>query len=79
MIKSQDPGFGTSWTTYIQKNCLPSASLCDAAWSFERVMDYELDTKVIQISRSKFVAHHSVLRSTKGARLDPDRSAWSSV
>ena len=33
-------------TTYVQKNCLPSASSCDAAWSFERVMDHELDTEV---------------------------------
>ena len=35
---SQFPVF----TIYAQKTCLPSASKCDAAWSFERVMNYEL-------------------------------------
>ena len=40
-----DPVF----TFYVQKNCLPSAATCDAGWSFERVMDYELDTEVRQI------------------------------
>ena len=35
---SQFPVF----TIYVQKTCLPSASTCDAAWSFERVMNHEL-------------------------------------
>ncbi len=39
---SQFPVF----TIYLQKNCLPSAKLCDAAWSFERVFNYTLDTEV---------------------------------
>ena len=42
LTKSQYPVF----TIYVQKNCLPSAASCDAAWSFERVMDYKLDTEV---------------------------------
>ena len=47
LTKSQYPVF----TIYVQKNCLPSASSCDAAWSFERVMDHELDTEVRSSSR----------------------------
>ena len=47
LTKSQYPVF----TIYVQKNCLPSAASCDAAWSFERVMDHELDTEVRQIPR----------------------------
>lgn len=47
LTKSQYPVF----TIYVQKNCLPSAASCDAAWSFERVMDHELDTEVRQLSR----------------------------
>ena len=42
LTPSQFPVF----TIYVQKNCLPSASVCDAAWSFERVMDHQLDTQV---------------------------------
>jgi len=42
LTPSQFPVF----TIYVQKNCLPSASLCDAAWHFDRVMDYELDTEI---------------------------------
>ena len=42
LTKSQYPVF----TIYVQKNCLPSAPSCDAAWSFERVMDHQLDTEV---------------------------------
>merc|ERR1719228_2915873 len=39
---SQFPVF----TIYVQKNCLQSAATCDAAWSFERVMDHQLDTEI---------------------------------
>ena len=42
LTKSQYPVF----TIYVQKNCLPSAASCDAAWSFDRVMNHELDTEV---------------------------------
>jgi len=42
LTKSQYPVF----TIYVQKNCLPSAASCDAAWSFERVMDHSLDTEI---------------------------------
>ena len=42
LTKSQYPVF----TIYVQKNCLPSAPSCNAAWSFERVMDHALDTEV---------------------------------
>merc|ERR1719219_1831112 len=42
LTPSQFPVF----TIYVQKNCLPSAASCDAAWSFERVMDHQLDTEV---------------------------------
>ena len=42
LTPSQFPVF----TIYVQKNCLPSASTCDAAWSFERVMNHQLDTEV---------------------------------
>ena len=42
LTKSQYPVF----TIYVQKNCLPSAASCNGAWSFERVMDHELDTEV---------------------------------
>lgn len=42
LTKSQYPVF----TIYVQKNCLPSAGSCDAAWSFERVMDHSLDTEI---------------------------------
>ena len=78
LTKSQYPVF----TIYVQKNCLPSAASCDAAWSFERVMDHELDTEVRQlISRllRRNAYYISVSRSARGARLDPDRSAWSFV
>jgi hypothetical protein len=40
---SQFPVF----TSYVQKNCLESAAKCgDAAWSFERTMNHELDADV---------------------------------
>ena len=42
LTPSQFPVF----TIYVQKNCLPSAATCDAAWSFERVMNHQLDTEV---------------------------------
>jgi len=42
LTKSQYPVF----TIYVQKNCLPSAPSCNAAWSFERVMDHSLDTEI---------------------------------
>ena len=42
LTPSQFPVF----TIYVQKNCLPSAASCDAAWSFDRVMNHELDTEV---------------------------------
>jgi len=42
LTPSQFPVF----TIYVQKNCLPSAATCDAAWSFERVMDHQLDTEI---------------------------------
>lgn len=42
LTPSQFPVF----TIYVQKNCLPSASSCSAAWSFDRVMDHQLDTEV---------------------------------
>jgi len=45
LTKSQYPVF----TIYVQKNCLPSAASCDAAWSFERVMDHSLDTELLLI------------------------------
>lgn len=78
LTKSQYPVF----TIYVQKNCLPSAASCDAAWSFERVMDHELDTEVRQLTSRllrRSVNYISVSRSARGARLDPDRSAWSFV
>lgn len=42
LTPSQFPVF----TIYLQKNCLPSAKLCDAAWSFERVLNHQLDTEI---------------------------------
>jgi len=42
LSQSQFPVF----TLYVQKNCLPSTPACDAAWSFERVMDHQLDTEI---------------------------------
>lgn len=42
LTASQFPVF----TIYVQKNCLPGAGLCDAAWSFERVMDHQLNTQI---------------------------------
>lgn len=42
LTPSQFPVF----TIYVQKNCLPSALTCDAAWSFDRVMDHQLDTEI---------------------------------
>jgi hypothetical protein len=34
------------FTIYVQKTCLPSASTCEAAWSFERVMGHELKAEL---------------------------------
>jgi len=42
LTPSQFPVF----TIYVQKNCLPSAASCDAAWSFDRVMNHQLDTEI---------------------------------
>jgi len=43
LTPSQFPVF----TIYVQKVCLKgSGGLCDAAWSFERVMDHQLDTEI---------------------------------
>merc|ERR1719219_2362467 len=42
LTPSQLPVF----TIYVQKNCLPSAASCDAAWSFDRVMNHQLDTEI---------------------------------
>ena len=42
LTPSQFPVF----TIYVQKTCLPSASSCGAAWSFERVMDRGLAAEV---------------------------------
>ncbi|KAK4326850.1 hypothetical protein Pmani_002650 [Petrolisthes manimaculis] len=39
LTSSQFPVF----TLYVQKNCLANAANCDRAWSFERVMGFELD------------------------------------
>ena len=41
LAPSQFPVF----TIYVQKNCLPSASLCQAAWNYERVMQHKLDVQ----------------------------------
>ena len=58
LTKSQYPVF----TIYVQKNCLPSAASCDAAWSFERVMDHELDTEVRHLSRLFIIEfYHKIL------------------
>ena len=43
LTPSQFPVF----TIYVQKNCLPSAQVCGAAWSFERVMDHSMDSNPI--------------------------------
>eukprot|EP00095_Tigriopus_kingsejongensis_P012752 maker-scaffold30_size591359-snap-gene-1.14 protein:Tk12752 transcript:maker-scaffold30_size591359-snap-gene-1.14-mRNA-1 annotation:"hypothetical protein Phum_PHUM495760" len=42
LTPSQFPVF----TIYVQKTCLPSSSRCSAAWSFERVMNHELNSDV---------------------------------
>ena len=49
LTPSQFPVF----TIYVQKNCLPSAASCDAAWSFDRVMNHQLDTEVRRLEQSK--------------------------
>ena len=49
LTKSQYPVF----TIYVQKNCLPSAASCNGAWSFERVMDHQLDTEVSSQSQGE--------------------------
>ena len=41
LTPSQFPVF----TIYVQKNCLPSASSCVAAWNYERVMNHKLDVQ----------------------------------
>lgn len=43
LTPSQFPVF----TIYVQKNCMASASVCDAAWSFERVMDHAMESNAI--------------------------------
>ena len=66
LTKSQYPVF----TIYVQKNCLPSAPSCSAAWSFERVMDHELDTEVSSELRARG-------RSNKQCVSDPqERTGW---
>jgi len=47
LTPSQFPVF----TIYVQKNCLPSAAVCDAAWSFERVMDHHLVSTSIKSAK----------------------------
>jgi len=47
LTPSQFPVF----TIYVQKNCLPSASVCTNAWSFERVMDHQLASNPITRAR----------------------------
>lgn len=47
LTTSQFPVF----TIYVQKNCLPSAAVCTAAWSFERVMDHQLASNPITRAR----------------------------
>ena len=67
LTPSQFPVF----TIYVQKNCLPSAASCDAAWSFDRVMNHELDTEVRcqTINHRNFQTHiFSSVRSASGAR-----------
>ena len=51
LTPSQFPVF----TIYVQKNCLPSAASCDAAWSFDRVMNHQLDTEVRRLDESKTI------------------------
>ena len=51
LTPSQFPVF----TIYVQKNCLPSAASCDAAWSFDRVMNHQLDTEVRRLDESETV------------------------
>merc|ERR1719219_104989 len=47
LTPSQFPVF----TIYVQKNCLPSAASCDAAWSFDRVMDHHLVSTSIKSAK----------------------------
>jgi len=47
LTTSQFPVF----TIYVQKNCLPSAAVCTAAWSFERVMGHQLASNPITRAR----------------------------
>jgi len=49
LTPSQFPVF----TIYVQKNCLSSAAVCGAAWSFERVMDHQLASNPIMSTRSE--------------------------
>ena len=43
LTPSQFPVF----TIYVQKTCLKSAAKCNAAWSFERVMDHDISATEI--------------------------------
>ena len=66
LTPSQFPVF----TIYVQKNCLPSAASCDAAWSFDRVMNHQLDTEVRRLDESETsnLTHLSHLRFESEAR-----------
>jgi hypothetical protein len=78
LTPSQFPVF----TIYVQKNCLPSAASCDAAWSFDRVMDHELDTEVrltsvLMVSVPlKSLTSSSFPRSASAGRWPRGRSVW---
>ena len=74
LTKSQYPVF----TIYVQKNCLPSAASCNGAWSFERVMDHQLDTEVSPPPLLP-VTNPFSLRSRSPELWGPGRSVWSSV
>ena len=43
LTPSQFPVF----TIYVQKTCLKSAAKCNAAWSFERVMEHDISATEI--------------------------------
>ena len=49
LTPSQFPVF----TIYLQKNCLPSASLCKAAWDYERVMNHKLDIQPMRQAETR--------------------------
>lgn len=48
LTPSQFPVF----TIYVQKTCLPSAQRCQAAWSFERVMNHALQSEIIKTGQA---------------------------